>query len=256
VNNPLASSLHSSKRALLLGLAAAGLSIGSARSQNNATRIRVPTTATGQLAIGRVRGRLQLAYDEQGLRFGAPLYLRVIKSQRRLEVWVKGKTNAYVRLRGYRLCGSSSKAGPRRNRQNDRQPEGFYQIERTALRPQHAGYLGLDIGWPNSFDLGQNWSGTTSLFQAGCAGDPNFGLTDPDMEEVYALVHGALAGGQSAVPVHIFPFEMTGLRMLTVGEGASGAFWRQLAPAWQSFERTKKPPLVRVQGRRYVVVGS
>lgn len=217
-------------------------------------RIRIQTTATGQAAIGRVRGRLQFAFDDLGITYGAPIYLRLVKGQRRLEVWVQGRNQLYVRLRAYRICGASPNAGPRRMGQLDQQPEGFYQINTTSLRPPTASYLGIDIGWPNAFDRAQNWHGQASLLQAGCAAEPHFGLTDPDLEEVYALVYAALASGQASVPLHIFPFEMNALRMMTIGNGPNAVFWSQLTPAWRAFENTKKPPRVLVSGRRYVVL--
>ena len=205
-------------------------------------RIRIPTTATGQAAIGRVRGRLQISYDAMGLVFGAPIYLRLIKEQKRLEIWVQKRQSDFIRLRSYKICGSSAVLGPRRRGGSARQPEGFYMIGTNSLRPQAVSYLGLDLNWPNAFDRAQGWSGETSVLQAGCASEPHFGLTDQDMEEVFTLVHSALAGGQTSVPVHIFPFEMGGLRMLTAQRSQNAAFWEQLAPAWQAFERTKKPP--------------
>lgn len=253
-----------SRRAILstgLGLSAAVClsQAGLAQSSQiliSPSRHRIRINGTGQAAIGRVQGRLQFAYDELGLQYGAPIYLRVIKDQKRLEVWVEGRRKVYVRLRSYRICGATPVVGPRRNGPIARQPEGFYHIGRGALRPQAVAYLGMDIGWPNSFDAAQGWQGVASFVQAGCAGEPHFGLTDPDMEEVFTLVHSALKYGQPQVPVHIFPFEMNALRMMTARNGPNAAFWAQLVPAWRAFETTKKPPHVQVTGRRYRVVPS
>jgi murein L,D-transpeptidase YafK len=251
---------HRTKRAILATSLGLGISLllGQQTSALSTprTRIRVPTTATGQAAIGRVRGRLQISYDAMGLVFGAPIYLRLIKEQKRLEVWVQKRRREFVKLRSYKICGSSAVLGPRRRASPAQQPEGFYMLGPNDLRPQAATYLGLDLSWPNAFDRAQGWSGSTCILQAGCASEPHFGLTDQDMEEVYTLVHSALAGGQVGVPLHIFPFEMGGLRMLTARRGANAGFWGQLEPAWQAFERTKKPPQVRVSGRRYVISES
>jgi murein L,D-transpeptidase YafK len=245
-------------RRTFLGFCASALAAGfgdraQVFAQSLQNRVRIPTTATGAAAIGRVRGRLQFAYDDLELTYGAPIYLRLIKGQRRLEVWVQGRGLTYTRLRAYRICGASPDAGPRRTGQLARQPEGFYAISGNGLRPEAANYLGVDIGWPNAFDISQGWRGQRSLLQAGCAGEPHFGLTDPDMEEIYALVYSALTNGQARIPLHIFPFEMSALRMLTVGNGPNATFWNQLAPAWRIFENTKKPPRVHVSGRRYIV---
>jgi murein L,D-transpeptidase YafK len=239
-----------------LGLAALS---GASFSQNNprpAQRVRIQTSANGQAAIGRVRGRLQISYDELGLRFGAPIYLRLIKDQKRLEVWVQGRRQEFVRLRSYKVCGTSSSGGPRINARNPGQPEGFYAVGSGSLRPASVAYLGVDLNWPNAYDRAQGWRGVTSLLQAGCASEPHFGLTDQDMEEVYALVYAALSNGQPSVALHIFPFAMSGLRMMTASNSPHAPFWRDLAPAWQMFERTKKPPQARVVGRRYVISES
>jgi murein L,D-transpeptidase YafK len=248
----------STRRAMMTGLGALSLaaSFGDAgRAQNTKarTRIRIPVTATGQAAIGRVRGRFQIAYDELGLVWGAPIYLRLVKDQKRLEVWVKGRQEAFVRLRAYKICGANTSSSQRRRGGSPTQPEGFYTLTANSLRPQPITYLGIDLGWPNTYDRAQGWTGPTSLLQAGCAGEPHFGLTDQDMEEVYTLVHSALSHGQANVALHIFPFEMNTLRMMTASRTSNTAFWRSLQPAWQAFERTKKPPQVRVLGRRYVV---
>jgi murein L,D-transpeptidase YafK len=249
---------------MMLSLLASGIFLGAcfyvgssaAQSSTKAQQPRtfIQTTAVGEAAIGRVRGRLQFAYDDLGLTYGAPIYLRVIKDRRRLEVWVQGRNQEYLRLRSYRLCGGTQNRGPRRTSVILRQPEGFYHIGPTSLRPPSVRYLGADIGWPNAFDIAQNKRGGVILVQAGCANEPHIGLTDPDMEEVYALLQGALTNGQAQVPIHIFPYEMTMLRMITLGERPNTSFWKQLAPAWQAFESTKKPPQVRVLGRRYIVL--
>ena len=249
------------KRAFLTSGLALGLSLclqSRAHGQtglpaSRQARTRIPITATGQSAISRFRGRLQIAYDDLDLVFGAPLYLRIVKEQRRLEIWVQGRRQNYVRLRTYRLCGTRPPIGPRQRGAATSQPEGFYTLGATSLRPQPVTYLGIDINWPNAFDRAQGGAGASSLLQAGCVGAPHFGLTDQDMEEVYTLVHSALTFGQTGVPLHIFPFEMNRLRMMQSAQAPHIAFWRTLEPAWRLFERTKKPPQVRILGRRYVV---
>jgi murein L,D-transpeptidase YafK len=239
----------------LLATAFGGLSAvacGFAAAQTPRT-MRIPVSKTGQDAIGRTRGRLQFAFDDLGLRFGSPIYLRLIKDQKRLEVWVQRRGGEYVRLRGYRICGTSAEAGPRRAGATSWQPEGFYALGPGSLRPAGVAYLGLNTGWPNALDQAQGWRAGSSLLQAGCAAQPHFGLTDQDLEEVYTLVHGALSGGQTSVPLHIFPFAMGPITMLTHRRGPNAAFWASLEPAWSGFERTKTPPQVRVSGRRYIV---
>jgi murein L,D-transpeptidase YafK len=259
MRSPVPPHLPLSRRKVLLALGTAmpasmiGPIVHSQTRQAPARPIRIPVTKTGQDAIGRTRGRLQFGFDDLGLRFGAPIYLRIIKDQKRLEIWVQGGGGAYVRLRAYRICGTSAPPGSRQLGTSSWQPEGFYALSAGSLRPHPIAYLGIDIGWPNAFDRAQGWRTGVSLLQAGCAAQPHFGLTDQDLEEVYTLVYSALSGGQASVPLHIFPFAMGALNMMARASGPNSTFWRGLEPAWAAFERTKRPPQVSVLGRRYVV---
>jgi murein L,D-transpeptidase YafK len=225
-----------------------------ASSDKRLASANVRVTSIGVAAIERTRQRLSFAYSDMGLSLGAPLYLRLIRDQARLEVWAKPRSDsAYVRLRTFKLCGKSGVLGPRQSA-NSGQAEGFYAITPSQMRPSGVTYLGFGFGWPNAYDQKRGWKGAPSLVQAGCTTGRHYGLTDQDMEEVYTMVYFALRAGQASVPLHIFPFQMSPFKMLQVGTGAKANFWNELAPAWQAFERTKTPPQVRVQGRRYRII--
>lgn len=215
-------------------------------------RVRVAVTSVGADAIERTRQRLAFAYSDLGLTFGAPVYFRLIREQDRLEVWVKAPSGTYSRLRNFKICSKDGALGPRQNISTG-QPEGFYSLSAAQMRPQGVGYLGINLNWPNAYDRGRGWRGAPSLLQAGCASGRHYGLTDPDMEEVYTIAYSALVNGQASIPFHIFPFQMTSFRMLQIGQGPKASFWRDLEPAWRAFERTKTPPQIKVQGRRYRV---
>ncbi|GIU66214.1 hypothetical protein [Candidatus Phycosocius spiralis] len=224
------------------------------RSEKHLFQTTIPVTSIGAAAIERTRQRLSFAYSDLGLNLGAPLYLRLIRDQSKLEVWAKpAQQRAYIRLRTVKLCGKNGMIGPRQSA-NSGQAEGFYAITPNQLRPAGVTYLGLGFGWPNAFDQKRGWKGAPSLLQAGCTTGRHYGLTDQDMEEVYTMVYFALRAGQASVPLHIFPFQMSPFRMLQVGKGAKANFWKELEPAWQAFERTKTPPHVSVQGRRYRII--
>jgi murein L,D-transpeptidase YafK len=224
------------------------------RSQKRSPNANVRVTSIGAAAIERTRQRLSFAYSDVGLSLGAPLYLRLIRDQARLEVWAKQRTEGtYVRLRTFKLCGKGGVLGPRQSA-NTGQAEGFYAISPSQMRPAGVTYLGFGFGWPNAYDQKRGWKGAPSLVQAGCTTGRHYGLTDQDMEEVYTMVYFALRAGQASVPLHIFPFQMSPFKMLQIGTGAKANFWNELAPAWQAFERTKTPPQVRVQGRRYRII--
>jgi murein L,D-transpeptidase YafK len=225
-----------------------------APNQKRLPSANVRVTSIGAAAIERTRQRLSFAYSDLGLSLGAPLYLRLIRDQARLEVWAKPRSeNSYVRLRTFKLCGKNGVLGPRQSARTG-QAEGFYAITPSQMRPVGVTYLGFGFGWPNAYDQKRGWKGAPSLVQAGCTTGRHYGLTDQDMEEVYTMVYFALRAGQTNVPLHIFPFQMSPFKMLQIGTGAKASFWNELAPAWQAFERTKTPPQVRVQGRRYRII--
>lgn len=218
-------------------------------------RVRVAVSSVGADAIERTRQRLAFAYSDLGLTLGAPVYFRLIRDQDRLEVWVKGQSGTYSRLRNFKICSKDMPLGPRQSASTG-QPEGFYSITAAQMRPQGVGYLGINLNWPNAYDRARGWRGSPSFLQAGCASGRHYGLTDQDMEEVYTIAYSALVNGQTTIPFHVFPFQMTPFRMLQVGQGPKASFWRDLEPAWRAFERTKTPPQIKVQGRRYRVAAS
>jgi murein L,D-transpeptidase YafK len=218
-------------------------------------RVRVAVTSVGAAAIERTRQRLAFAYSDLGLTLGTPVYFRLIREQDRLEVWARAPSGAYSRLRNFKICSKDGALGPRQNTSSG-QPEGFYTITASQMRPQGVGYLGINLNWPNAYDRGRGWRGAPSLLQAGCASGRHYGLTDQDMEEVYTIAYSALVNGQASIPFHVFPFQMTSFRMMQIGQGPKASFWRDLEPAWRAFERTKTPPQIKVQGRRYRVSES
>jgi murein L,D-transpeptidase YafK len=240
--------------ALLVG--ASGTLAVSAEPKSAANKhVRVAVSSVGAAAIERTRQRLTFAYSDLGLTMGAPVYFRLIRDQDRLEVWVKGQSGPYSRLRNFKICGKDGTLGPRQSASRG-QPEGFYTLSAAQMRPHEAGYLGINLNWPNAYDRGRGWRGSTSLLQAGCASGRHYGLTDQDMEEVFTIAYSALVNGQAYIPFHIFPFQMTPFRMVQVGQGPKASFWRDLEPGWRAFERTRTPPQIKVQGRRYRVSES
>jgi len=250
-------------RRLILAACAAALLVATANVETVSAetkakaspRVRVAVSSVGADAIERTRQRLAFAYSDLGLTLGAPVYFRLIREQDRLEVWVKAASGSYSRLRNFKICGKDGTLGPRQSASTG-QPEGFYTLTAAQMRPQGVGYLGMNLNWPNAYDRGRGWRGAPSLLQAGCASGRHYGLTDQDMEEVYTIAYSALVNGQASIPFHIFPFQMTSFRMLQIGQGPKASFWRDLEPAWRAFERTKTPPQIKVQGRRYRVSAS
>ena len=76
-------------------------------------------------------------------------------------------------------------------------------------------------------------------------------MTNPVMEEIHRLATAAIDGGESHVPIHVFPFRMTDENMKTQGKPAWNSFWANLKEGYDVFEKTKRPPRVSACDGRY-----
>ena len=176
------------------------------------------------------------------------LFLRAFKVGRRLEAWGRNQgSGQFVLLRTFRLAGTSGTLGPKRQAGDGQIPEGFYTINR--FNPDSKYYLSLGLDYPNAADT----------FRAGTLDPGNdifihgshetigcLPITDEGVRELYVLAVEARAAGQTSIPVHIFPFELTADNLARRMASPHLAFWQQLAPGYQAFENTHEPPTVTV----------
>jgi hypothetical protein len=78
-------------------------------------------------------------------------------------------------------------------------------------------------------------------------------MTNPVMDEIYALSERALRESQDRIDVHVFPFRMTEANLAARAENTWHSFWLNLKEAYDAFERTRVPPRVGMCSRRYIV---
>jgi len=216
---------------------------------------RLPETARSREAAAAVSERIAPALEESGLRLGAPVFLRLFKEERELEVWVEaGQGGGFALFRRYEFAGLSGRPGPKRRDGDGQVPEGFYVLGAGSLRPDTRHFLGLDLGYPNAYDRYHNHTGGDILIHGGEDAWGAVALGEDAIGEVYTLVHAALSEGQSGVPVNVFPFRMTDRRM----EQEWGRrpewieFWVNLKEGYDFFENVKAPPASAVERGRYV----
>ncbi len=175
------------------------------------------------------------------------LYLRAFKVGRRLEVWGREQgANEFVLLRTFRLAGTSGALGPKHRAGDGQVPEGFYYINR--FNPASRYHLSLGLDYPNAADRHRNGPNPGadifihgSTVTIGC-----LPITDAGIRELYVLATEARAAGQAAIPVHIFPFEMTAENLARRVASPHAAFWQELAAGYQYFEDYHQPPIVTV----------
>ncbi|MDJ0850372.1 MAG: murein L,D-transpeptidase family protein [Myxococcota bacterium] len=214
-----------------------------------------PSTDRSRAAITRVRPSLESALRERELRFGAPVFIRIFKESRELELWVQGK-GRFELFRSYPICTFSGGLGPKLRTGDLQSPEGFYFVNPGRLNPASRFHLSFDLGYPNAYDRHHGRTGSALMVHGDCVSIGCYAMTDARIEEIYALVDAALRAGQPFVRVHAFPFRMTEANMARNRGSRWRSFWENLRQGYEFFEREKRPPNVEVRGGRYAFEAS
>ena len=222
---------------------------------HGATGAEVPSSDVSRGAISRVKPALEDALQVRGLRFGSPIFLRIFKESRELEVWLE-HNGKFELFRTYEVCSVSGHLGPKLRRGDGQGPEGFYFVTPGRMNPESQFHLSFDIGYPNAYDRHHGRTGSALMVHGDCVSIGCYAMTNAGIEEIYALADAALRGGQSFFRVHVFPFRMTTSNI----EGHRGSrwdvFWRNLREGYEFFEREGRPPNVRVADGMYVFEAS
>lgn len=200
----------------------------------------------GTPAIGKAAERLR----ELGVAPGSAILIRIFKAQSELELWVR-RDDSYVLFATYPVCHWSGGLGPKLREGDKRTPEGFYTVTRRQLHHVGRWPRSLNLGFPNAFDKSQNRTGSYILIHGGCSSVGCFAMTNPVVEEIYKLALAAVRGGQTHIPVHVFPFRMTDANLAAEKKSPWHGFWTNLKEGYDAFERTHRPPQVSVCDNRY-----
>lgn len=211
-----------------------------------------PTSARAEDAAARVRPHLERDLARAGLRYGAPVFLRITKRERELEVWIE-RGGRYARFRTYPICAFSGEPGPKMRQGDGQAPEGFYRVAAGQLNPLSRFHLSFDLGYPNAYDRAHGRTGSALMVHGNCVSIGCYAMGDEAIEQIYTLVDAALRDGQPAVPVHVFPFRMSEEALRLNAASPHLAFWRDLQQGWDYFEREHQPPPVGVRDGRYVL---
>lgn len=209
-------------------------------------------TLREQDVIQRMTPRMSRELEAKGLTLGSPVFIRIFKETRELELWMLHPASGqYRHFKTWPLAAMSGQLGPKLAEGDFQAPEGFYHVGRSAMKPDSRYHLAFNIGYPNNYDRAHNRTGSFimvhgSRFSAGC-----FAMTDPSIEEIYTLCSNALANGQPYFRVHIFPFPMASDRLASTTTNPWHGFWTNLREGYDWFETHGTPPAVSVKDRRY-----
>lgn len=181
------------------------------------------------------------------------IYLRVFKQEAEVEVWARMKRQPFRLLMTIPITRSSGKPGPKR-KEGDRQvPEGFYAID--LFNPVSEFHLSMRVNYPNESDriLSDPTKPGSDIYLHGS--DVSIGcvpLGDEKIEELFILGLDTRAGGQSSIPIHIFPARMSGekwdafFKEHTEGDEQLAQFWKSLKPGYDAFEQNHEVPKMKV----------
>jgi murein L,D-transpeptidase YafK len=183
---------------------------------------------------------------------GDPLLIRIFKSESLLEVWIRSGAE-YKHLKNYFICAYSGGLGPKLKEGDKQSPEGFYTVKKHQLNPKSKFHLSFNLGYPNAYDQAHKRTGSFLMVHGNCVSIGCYAMTDEKIEEIYALVKGALAKGQKSVPVHAFPFKMTEENMAVYADSDWYDFWVNLKEGYDYFEVEKLPPSIQVKNAQYVI---
>ncbi len=203
------------------------------------TAIPTACTSVGAERVAAARSHCEAAL---GPYFGCPVFIRIIKEPRLLELWIE-QGGQWRILKTYAIAGMSGELGPK-TAEGDRQaPEGFYDVLPGRMNPESKYHLACNIGYPNAYDRSLGRTGSFIMLHGSDASAGCFAMTDAGIEEIYTLVNEAFRAGQARVEVHIYPFEMTPERMEKEKDSPHIDFWRSLHPRWQRTHDQGSPAL-------------
>jgi murein L,D-transpeptidase YafK len=203
-----------------------------------------------QLQFPRVRKAFEkkeivlkkLLLEHEIYSFEIDLFLRAFKKEKKLEVWAKPKNEVQYRIiKTYNFCNTSGTLGPKRKEGDYQIPEGFYHI--SYFNPKSNFLLSLKINYPNASDKilsDPTNPGSEIYIHGGCQTVGCIPITNNKIQELYIL--SVLAkNGTHAIPVHIFPFQMTyeNLRQNLLIYPQHETFWNNLQKEFIYFEKEK-----------------
>ncbi len=226
---------------LIIGLFLADISIAA----------DLPSTRKSRRILAKVRPILSQELLNQGLSLNSPIFIRIFKASKELEVWIEN-SQKFKLFKTYKLCTFSGLLGPKTQIDDLQSPEGFYHVKPDQLNPSSRYHLSFNLGYPNLYDIAHGRTGSALMVHGGCVSIGCYAMTNETIEEIYTIADAAFRGGQPFFRVHIFPFRMTKKNMEQHKRSEWYGFWKNLKQGYDIFENEKKPPNVMVKNKQYV----
>ena len=220
---------------------------------NGVFAVDVPSSARSGIAVSRVEPVLKAQCFSAGLTYGAPVFIRIFKESKELEVWIKDKKR-FKLFKTYPICTYGwGGLGPKLKLGDGMAPEGFYFVSPGQINPLSQFHLSFNLGYPNAYDRAHGRTGSHLMVHGDCVSIGCYAMTDERIEEIFALVVSALQNGQKYFRVHIFPFRMTRQNLDHHKDSKWYEFWLNLKRGYDLFENNGHlPPNVTVKNKQYI----
>jgi murein L,D-transpeptidase YafK len=189
------------------------------------------------------------------LHAGAPVFIRIFKSEAVLELWLLDGSR-YRLFEVYPVCHWSGRLGPKFWEGDWQAPEGFYAITPAQMNMQSGYHRAFNLGFPNSYDQANGRTGSNLMVHGGCSSAGCYAMTDLQIDEIFNLMEAAFAGGQRSIAVDVLPFRPTDAAIAAHSSNSWASFWRTLATGEVTFTRTGRPTAVFVCGKAYAFTGG
>lgn len=239
---------------LIADRAASPLSASAAASWNEAGENEVspalPTTPKADALMVQARPRVEKELAHKGLQLGQPVFIRIFKLSKQLEVWMMsgGKFRLF---KTYPVCSYSGYVGPKLYEGDWQSPEGFYTVSAERMNPRSRFHLSFNIGYPNKFDTERNCTGSAIMVHGKCLSQGCFAMGNNQIEEIYLLAYQAFLQGQESFSIHIFPFRMTKANLSKYRSSPWHGFWSNLTAGYNAFERNHQVPMISSEKGKY-----
>ena len=217
-----------------------------------AVAVDIPTSQRAERAIDSVEERLKESLSKQNLKYGSPIFIRIFKNPGVLEVWIEADNGEFKKFKSYDICKYSGELGPKLKEGDNQSPEGFYFVTPTRLNPWSQYHLSFNLGFPNAYDRHHGRTGSALMVHGDCVSIGCYAMTDPQINEIYALAAAALKSGQPFFRVHSFPFELDTDKLSALKDNKWYSFWLNLKTGYDHFNQFKRPPNVEVTNGKYV----
>ncbi len=212
---------------------------------------QVPSSPRSVEAIERVRPLVEKELSAAGFKWGNAVFIRIVKANNSLEIFLKKGTN-YQFFKSYKICNFSGNIGPKTKQGDNQAPEGFYEVRPAQMNPSSSYHLAFNLGYPNAYDKVHHYTGDYLMVHGNCVSIGCYAMTDPKIEEIYALMQAAFENGQKVIQVHCFPFEMTQQNLEKYTTNKHYDFWQNLKQGFDFFEKNHHLPKVNVKDKKYV----